>query len=119
MGDTKIIAVVGATGAQGGGLVRAILDDPGGGFVARVLTRDVEMHGRKMSAGDRVLLLLGAANRDEREFDHPDRFDVRRKIERTVAFGHGVHVSGALIVQKIQFHVDSVVSHYPFTALLP
>ena len=41
MGDKKIIAVVGATGAQGGGLVRAILDDPTGGFAARVLTRDV------------------------------------------------------------------------------
>ncbi len=39
--EKKIIAVVGATGAQGGGLVRAILDDPGGGFAARALTRDV------------------------------------------------------------------------------
>src|SRR5205807_1037592 len=37
----KVIAVVGATGAQGGGLVRAILNDPKGGFAARVLTRDV------------------------------------------------------------------------------
>ena len=36
----KIIAVVGATGAQGGGLVRAILADPSGGFAARALTRD-------------------------------------------------------------------------------
>lgn len=61
-------------------------------MLARVLTRDVEMHGRKMSAGDRVLLLIGAANRDEREFRDPDVFDVRRRIERTVAFGHGVHV---------------------------
>jgi len=40
MSDPKIIAVVGATGAQGGGLVRAILDDPEGGFVARALTRN-------------------------------------------------------------------------------
>jgi uncharacterized protein YbjT (DUF2867 family) len=39
MADKKIIAVVGATGAQGGGLVRAILDDPNGGFAARALTR--------------------------------------------------------------------------------
>jgi uncharacterized protein YbjT (DUF2867 family) len=38
--DKKIIAVVGATGAQGGGLVRAILDDKNGGFAARALTRD-------------------------------------------------------------------------------
>jgi uncharacterized protein YbjT (DUF2867 family) len=40
MAERKIIAVVGATGSQGGGLVRAILDDPGSGFAARALTRD-------------------------------------------------------------------------------
>jgi uncharacterized protein YbjT (DUF2867 family) len=42
MHDKKIIAVVGATGAQGGGLVRAILDDPDGEFGVRVLSRDVQ-----------------------------------------------------------------------------
>jgi uncharacterized protein YbjT (DUF2867 family) len=41
MADKKIIAVVGATGAQGGGLARAILDDKNGPFEARVITRDV------------------------------------------------------------------------------
>ncbi|HUI41660.1 MAG TPA: NmrA/HSCARG family protein [Terriglobia bacterium] len=41
MADKKIIAVVGATGAQGGGMARAILSDPSGGFSARALTRDV------------------------------------------------------------------------------
>lgn len=41
MADKKIIAVLGATGAQGGGLVRAILSDPSGGFAARAITRDV------------------------------------------------------------------------------
>ena len=40
MSDTKVIAVVGATGAQGGGLARAILADPDGGFAVRALTRD-------------------------------------------------------------------------------
>jgi uncharacterized protein YbjT (DUF2867 family) len=40
MADRKIIAVVGATGAQGGGLVRAILGDPAGGFAVRAITRD-------------------------------------------------------------------------------
>jgi uncharacterized protein YbjT (DUF2867 family) len=40
MTDRRIIAVMGATGAQGGGLVRAILDDPNGGFAARAITRD-------------------------------------------------------------------------------
>jgi uncharacterized protein YbjT (DUF2867 family) len=41
MSDKKIIAVVGATGAQGGGLVRAILDDQGSRFVVRAITRDI------------------------------------------------------------------------------
>ena len=41
MADKKIIAVAGATGAQGGGLIRAITSDPNGGFAARALTRDV------------------------------------------------------------------------------
>jgi len=40
MADKKIIAVVGSTGAQGGGLVQAILNDPNGGFAVRAVTRD-------------------------------------------------------------------------------
>jgi uncharacterized protein YbjT (DUF2867 family) len=54
MPEKKVIAVVGATGAQGGGLVRAILNDAGGGFAARALTRDVN------SAKARELAGLGA-----------------------------------------------------------
>jgi uncharacterized protein YbjT (DUF2867 family) len=41
MADKKIIAVVGSTGSQGGGLVRAIVNDPNGGFAVRAITRDV------------------------------------------------------------------------------
>ena len=47
MADQKIIAVVGATGAQGGGLARAILDDPNGGFAARALTRKPDSEAAK------------------------------------------------------------------------
>jgi uncharacterized protein YbjT (DUF2867 family) len=54
MSDRKIIAVVGATGAQGGGLVRAILADPNGGFAVRAITRDVT------SASARALAQQGA-----------------------------------------------------------
>ena len=54
MSDKKIIAVVGATGAQGGGLVRAITSDPDGPFIARALTRDVN------SDKARALAALGA-----------------------------------------------------------
>ncbi len=51
MSDKKIIAVVGATGSQGGGLVRAIQSDPGGGFTARALTRNVNSDKAKALAG--------------------------------------------------------------------
>jgi uncharacterized protein YbjT (DUF2867 family) len=51
MPPTKIIAVVGATGQQGGGLVRAILNDPASGFVARALTRDIRSDKARDLAG--------------------------------------------------------------------
>jgi uncharacterized protein YbjT (DUF2867 family) len=50
MAAKKIIAVVGATGAQGGGLVRAIMADPAGGFTARAITRDVNSDKAKALA---------------------------------------------------------------------
>jgi len=52
--DKKIIAVVGATGAQGGGLVRAIMNDPNGGFAARAITR------KKDSDKAKALAKMGA-----------------------------------------------------------
>ena len=59
--------------------------------LARTLTRDVEVHGRTMQAGQKVLLLFGSGNRDEREFDAPDKFDVTRKFESHLSFGFGIH----------------------------
>ena len=50
MADTKIIAVMGATGAQGGGLVRAIQADPASGFIARAITRDANSDAAKQLA---------------------------------------------------------------------
>jgi uncharacterized protein YbjT (DUF2867 family) len=50
MSDKKIIAVAGATGAQGGGMARAILNDPSGGFAVRALTRDVNSEKAKALA---------------------------------------------------------------------
>ena len=52
---------------------------------------DVTWHGETIPAGSIVLPLLGAANRDPRAFDDPDRFDVDRRESRHLGFGHGVH----------------------------
>jgi cytochrome P450 len=55
----------------------------------RTATRDVEVHGRTIRAGDKVVAWFAAANRDERVFDEPYRFDVLRRRVDHVAFGKG------------------------------
>jgi uncharacterized protein YbjT (DUF2867 family) len=65
MPDRKVIAVAGATGAQGGGLVRAILNDPNGDFAARVLTRNV--NGAKAKEFARLGAEVVAADVDNPE----------------------------------------------------
>jgi uncharacterized protein YbjT (DUF2867 family) len=65
MSERKVIAILGATGAQGGGLVRAILNDPNGGFAARVLTRDV--NGAKAKEFEKLGAEVVAADVDNPE----------------------------------------------------
>jgi cytochrome P450 len=63
-------------------------------MLARYVTRDVEMHGRTMPAGSKLLLFLGAANRDERVFTNPAEFDVHRskdELAQSLSFGTGRH----------------------------
>jgi cytochrome P450 len=59
--------------------------------LARILTRDVELHGEKLREGERVVLLIGSANRDERAFPEPDRYDLLRDTRASLAFGQGTH----------------------------
>ncbi|MBX3026191.1 cytochrome P450 [bacterium] len=60
-------------------------------MLARAVTRDVTLHDRQLRAGDRLLLLIGAANRDERVFSEPDRYDIGRDTTQHLAFGKGTH----------------------------
>ncbi len=59
--------------------------------LARTLVEDVELHGRTLREGDRAVLLIGSANRDESVFSDPDRFDVMRDTSAMMSFGFGVH----------------------------
>ena len=79
MSDRKIIAVVGATGAQGSGLVRAILNDPDGGFAVRAITRDPNSEKARELAG------LGA------EVVQGD-VDDRASLERAFNGAHGAYL---------------------------
>lgn len=58
---------------------------------ARTANCDTEIAGHKIKAGDRVLLMIAAANRDGREFDHPGEFDPHRVTNRHLAFGASIH----------------------------
>jgi len=78
LADRKIIAVLGATGAQGGGLVRAIQADPAAGFIARAITRDVN------SPKAKALAALGA------EVVAAD-VDDAASLERAFAGAHGAY----------------------------
>jgi len=60
-------------------------------YQGRVVTEDVQVHGATVPAGARVLLVTGSANRDEREYEDADRFDIQRKPHLAVGFGHGLH----------------------------
>jgi cytochrome P450 len=57
----------------------------------RVATREVQVDGLVLPAGSRIVLVMGSANRDERHYPDPDRFDVRRNPTDHLAFGNGVH----------------------------
>jgi ferredoxin-NADP reductase len=60
-------------------------------LVGRTTSREVTLHGVRIPAGGRVVLVYGAANRDERRFADPDRFDVTRGRFRHLGFGEGMH----------------------------
>ena len=60
-------------------------------LVGRTTSREVTLHGVTIPAGGRVVLVYGAANRDERRFTDPDRFDVTRGRFRHLGFGEGMH----------------------------
>ena len=58
---------------------------------SRTATSDTEIEGTAISEDDRVLIFFGAANRDPRRWEDPDRFDITRKASGHLAFGLGIH----------------------------
>jgi len=71
----------------------------------RTATRDVELNGAPISAGDKVILWYPSANRDEAVFDKPDRFDPSRSPNLHVSFGFGTHFCLGARVGRLQVEV--------------
>ena len=73
--------------------------------LGRRTTRSVELHGTTVPAGAQVALVFGSANRDPREFVHPDRLDIDRRPERHLAFGHGIHYCLGAALARLEARV--------------
>jgi cytochrome P450 len=84
-------------------------------WVARTTTCDVEVAGTTIPASAWVLLLLGSANRDERQYSDPDDFLVERARQQTVFFGWGRHVCLGqwLARREAAIVLEEVVERFP------
>jgi cytochrome P450 len=75
-------------------------------LMARTATRDFELHGEKLRRGDKLLLLIGSANRDERVFPSPDAFDLHRDTSESLAFGKGIHFCLGAALARLEGRVS-------------
>jgi cytochrome P450 len=84
-------------------------------FMMRSVVCSFELGGRKLKPGQPVLLLHASANRDEREFDAPDRFDIHRKPLRFLSFGTGTHRCLGAHVAELQLRVmlEELLRRFP------
>jgi cytochrome P450 len=77
----------------------------------RTTTRAVEIEGVVLPEGSKVLLFLAAANRDPRQWENPDRFDLNRRTLGHVGFGAGIHacVGQAVARQELELVLNALV----------
>ncbi len=82
---------------------------------ARYIAADVEHYGQPIPAGSIIMLVNGSANRDERRFEDPDRFDIHRKIGRHLSFGFGIHLCLGAALARLEGRValDEVLNRFP------
>ena len=81
----------------------------------RTATRDTEIRGQKIAAGQRVLMLYQSANRDEDVYANPDRFDVTRSPNPHLAFGIGPHfcLGANLARAELKVMVQELITRFP------
>lgn len=89
--------------------------EPPGPIIGRYVARDIELYGQTVPAGSAMLLLAHSANRDERRFDDPDRFDIHRTMGQHITFGHGVHFCLGASLARIEgrIAVEEVLKRFP------
>ena len=83
--------------------------------IAGVATRDVELGGQTIPAGEMVIGWLAAGNRDPAKFPDPDRFDIHRSTTGHLAFGHGIHfcIGSRLARLEARVALGILLDRYP------
>ena len=83
--------------------------------MARVATRDVELAGARIRAGQELILLYPSANRDEAVFEDADTFDITRSPNPHMAFGFGAHfcLGNQLARLELRVMVERVLARLP------
>jgi cytochrome P450 len=89
--------------------------EPPGPSVARYVTKEVEFEGGKVPAGSALLCLVAAANRDQRKFPDPEKFDINRKRQPHLTFGYGYHncLGNALARVEGRIALDEILNRFP------
>ncbi|HUS60828.1 MAG TPA: cytochrome P450, partial [Acidimicrobiales bacterium] len=89
--------------------------EPTGPHVARLVAQDMEYYGTTIPAGSAILLVLGAANRDERRYAHPDVFDIHRPDLQHLTFGYGLHFCLGASLARLEGRValDELLTRFP------
>jgi cytochrome P450 family 142 subfamily A polypeptide 1 len=87
----------------------------------RTVTEDHELHGQRLRAGDQVLLMYSAANRDPEAFERADVYDVTREHNQHVAFGFGTHfcLGASLARLEIRVMFEELLRRLPDMRLAP
>ena len=88
----------------------------------RVTNQDVEIKGVSIPKNSQLLLLLGAANRDERYFANAETFDIRRKnAKHHMSFGHGIHycLGAPLARLEMRIFIEELTRRLPTMRLVP
>jgi cytochrome P450 len=89
--------------------------EPPAPHVGRYVAKPVECHGTTVPDGSAMLLLVGAANRDERRYPGGDRFDIHREIGQHLTFGYGAHYCLGAALARLEGRValEEVLKRFP------
>jgi cytochrome P450 len=98
-----------------GAIEEVLRYEPPSPVQARYVMRDVEVHGTVVPKGSAMVLLNGSGNRDERQFTDPDRFDVKRVIDRHLSFGYSIHFCLGAALARLEGRValEEVLKRFP------